>query len=174
MTLGRTTWTSEREVCRETARKSELSSRVIFPLFWHGSFIFELFKAFDLSERLSSSRNTKNWKIPSSSQWKGWESIFTIEIPLVLRGRYEGATGVGVRVEDNVIVPFSDLTMHEMKGLPKDGQVSSERASGIDGWWPLQWRDSVEIDQQRVGVIVRVSNGNSKCQNEIKFFSACN
>ena len=32
----------------------------------------------------------------------------------VIRGRYEGDTGLIVRVEDNVIVLFSDLTMHEV------------------------------------------------------------
>lgn len=32
----------------------------------------------------------------------------------VISGRYEGDTGLIVRVEDNVIVLFSDLTMHEV------------------------------------------------------------
>ena len=37
----------------------------------------------------------------------------------VIGGRYEGDTGLIVRVEDNMIVLFSDLTMHELKTLPK-------------------------------------------------------
>ena len=33
----------------------------------------------------------------------------------VLEGRYEGDTGLIVRVEDNMVVLFSDLTMHEVR-----------------------------------------------------------
>ena len=33
----------------------------------------------------------------------------------VIAGRYEGDTGLIVRVEENLIVLFSDLTMHELK-----------------------------------------------------------
>ena len=33
----------------------------------------------------------------------------------VINGQYEGDTGLIVRVEDNLIVLFSDLSMHEMK-----------------------------------------------------------
>ena len=33
----------------------------------------------------------------------------------VMKGRYEGDTGLIVRVEDNMVVLFSDLTMHEVK-----------------------------------------------------------
>ena len=32
----------------------------------------------------------------------------------VIAGRYEGDTGLIVRVEDTVVVLFSDLTMHEV------------------------------------------------------------
>ena len=32
----------------------------------------------------------------------------------VLGGRYEGDTGLIVRVEENMVVLFSDLTMHEV------------------------------------------------------------
>ena len=32
----------------------------------------------------------------------------------VLLGRYEGDTGLIVRVEENLVVLFSDLTMHEV------------------------------------------------------------
>ena len=33
----------------------------------------------------------------------------------VIGGRYEDDTGLIVRVEDNMVVLFSDLTMHELK-----------------------------------------------------------
>ena len=32
----------------------------------------------------------------------------------VIAGRYEGDTGLIIRVEDNAVVLFSDLTMHEV------------------------------------------------------------
>lgn len=32
----------------------------------------------------------------------------------VIGGRYEGDTGLIVRVEDNMVVLFADLTMHEV------------------------------------------------------------
>lgn len=32
----------------------------------------------------------------------------------VISGRYEGDTGLIVRVEDNMVVLFADLTMHEV------------------------------------------------------------
>jgi transcription elongation factor SPT5 len=32
----------------------------------------------------------------------------------VIAGRYEGDTGLIVRVEENMVVLFSDLTMHEV------------------------------------------------------------
>lgn len=33
----------------------------------------------------------------------------------VIGGRYEGDTGLIVRVEDNTVVLFADLTMHEVR-----------------------------------------------------------
>lgn len=33
----------------------------------------------------------------------------------VIGGRYEGDTGLIVRVEDNMVVLFADLTMHEVR-----------------------------------------------------------
>lgn len=33
----------------------------------------------------------------------------------VIAGRYEGDTGLIVRVEENFVILFSDLTMHEVK-----------------------------------------------------------
>lgn len=33
----------------------------------------------------------------------------------VIAGRYEGDTGLVVRVEDNLAIVFSDLTMHEVR-----------------------------------------------------------
>lgn len=36
----------------------------------------------------------------------------------VINGRYEGDTGLIVRVEDNLVILLSDLTMHEVNDKP--------------------------------------------------------
>ncbi|XP_046400146.1 transcription elongation factor SPT5 isoform X2 [Ischnura elegans] len=74
----------------------------------------------------------------------------------VLSGRYEGDTGLIVRVEENRIVLFSDLTMHELEVLPRDLQLCSDMATGVDSLGQFQWGDLVQLDPQTVGVIVRL------------------
>jgi len=74
----------------------------------------------------------------------------------VIGGRYEGDTGLIVRVEDNMIVLFSDLTMHELKTLPKDLQLCTDMATGVDSLGQFQFGDMVQIDPQTVGVIVQI------------------
>ncbi|XP_015766127.1 PREDICTED: transcription elongation factor SPT5-like [Acropora digitifera] len=74
----------------------------------------------------------------------------------VIGGRYEGDTGLIVRVEDNMVVLFADLTMHELKVLPKDLQLCTERSSGVDSMGQHQWGDMVQLDPQTVGVIIRL------------------
>lgn len=39
----------------------------------------------------------------------------------VIAGRFEGDTGLIVRVEENFVILFSDLTMHEVFGGAKSG-----------------------------------------------------
>ncbi|CAG5115436.1 unnamed protein product [Candidula unifasciata] len=78
----------------------------------------------------------------------------------VIAGRYEGDTGLIVRVEDNVIVLFSDLTMHELKVLPKDIQLCADMATGVDSLGQYQFGDLVMLDPQTVGVIVRLEKEN--------------
>ena len=36
----------------------------------------------------------------------------------VIKGQYEGDTGLIVRVQENMVVLFSDLTMHEVSQKP--------------------------------------------------------
>lgn len=86
----------------------------------------------------------------------------------VIAGRYEGDTGLIVRVEESQIVLFSDLTMHEMKVLPKDLQLCSDMATGVDSLGQYQWGDLVHLDAQTVGVIVRLEKENFHVRN-IKF-----
>merc|ERR1719221_1811508 len=74
----------------------------------------------------------------------------------VIGGRYEGDTGLIIRVEESLIVLFSDLTMHELKTLPRDLQLCTDRATGVDSLGQYSFGDMVQIDAQTVGVIVQI------------------
>ncbi|KAF8777496.1 Transcription elongation factor SPT5 like protein [Argiope bruennichi] len=74
----------------------------------------------------------------------------------VIAGTYEGDTGLVVRVEDHVILLFSDLTMHELKVLPQDLQLCTDMATGLDSMGQFEWGDLVLLDSQNVGVIIRL------------------
>ncbi|XP_025199691.1 transcription elongation factor SPT5-like isoform X2 [Melanaphis sacchari] len=74
----------------------------------------------------------------------------------IVGGRFEGDTGLIVRVEQNRIVLFSDVTMHELEVLPRDLQLCTDTASGVDSLGQFQWGDLVQLDSQNVGVIVRI------------------
>ncbi|XP_039248300.2 transcription elongation factor SPT5-like isoform X1 [Styela clava] len=78
----------------------------------------------------------------------------------VIAGRYDGDTGLIVRVEERMVVLFSDLTMHEMKVLPRDLQLCADVSSGVDSVGKFQFGDLVMIDNQTVGVIVRLEREN--------------
>lgn len=64
----------------------------------------------------------------------------------VLAGRYEGDTGLIVRIEENRVVLFSDLTMHELEVLPRDLQLCSDMATGVDSMGQFQWGDMVQLE----------------------------
>lgn len=78
----------------------------------------------------------------------------------VIAGAYEGDTGLIVRVEDNIVLLFSDLTMHELKVRPQDLQLCTDMATGVDSLGQFQWGDLVLLDPQTVGVIVRLEKEN--------------
>lgn len=78
----------------------------------------------------------------------------------VLAGRYEGETGLVIRVEPTRIVLVSDLTNHELEVLPRDLQLCSDVATGVDCLGQFQWGDLVQLDPQNVGVIVRLEREN--------------
>jgi transcription elongation factor SPT5 len=78
----------------------------------------------------------------------------------VLGGRYEGETGLIVRVEPSRVVMVSDLSMHELEVLPRDLQLCSDMATGVDSLGQYQWGDLVQLDQSSVGVIVRLEREN--------------
>lgn len=46
----------------------------------------------------------------------------------VIAGRFEGDTGLIVRVEENFVILFSDLTMHEVSGSWAEWQPGQEQA----------------------------------------------
>lgn len=64
----------------------------------------------------------------------------------VLAGRYEGETGLIVRVEPSRVVLVSDLTMHELEVLPRDLQLCSDMATGVDSLGQFQWGDLVQLE----------------------------
>lgn len=83
----------------------------------------------------------------------------------VIGGRYEGDTGLIVRVQENMIVLFSDLTMHELKVLPRDLQLCTDMATGVDSLGVYQFSDMVQLDPQTVGVIVQIQKENFQVLN---------
>merc|ERR1719249_315748 len=74
----------------------------------------------------------------------------------VIGGRFEGDTGLIVRVQENMIVLFSDVNLAELKVLPRDLQLCSDMATGVDSLGQFQFGDMVQIDAQTVGVIVQI------------------
>lgn len=58
------------------------------------------------------------------------------------------------------MVLFSDLSMHELEVLPRDLQLCSDMATGVDSLGQFQWGDLVQLDAQTVGVIVRLEREN--------------
>ena len=46
--------------------------------------------------------------------------------------------------------------MHELKTLPKDLQLCTDMATGVDSLGQFQFGDTVQIDPQTVGVIVQI------------------
>lgn len=65
-----------------------------------------------------------------------------------------------MRVEPNRAVLISDLSMHELEVLPRDLQLCSDMATGVDSLGQFQWGDLVHLDAQTVGVIVRLEREN--------------
>ena len=51
-----------------------------------------------------------------------------------------------MRVEPRMVVLFSDLTMHELKVLPRDLQLCSDVSSGVDSIGKFQFGDLVLIE----------------------------
>ncbi|GMT24471.1 hypothetical protein PFISCL1PPCAC_15768 [Pristionchus fissidentatus] len=84
----------------------------------------------------------------------------------ILAGRYEGDTGLVVRVENNLVVVLSDLAMAEMKVRPRDCQLCADVTTGVDSLGQFQFHDLVQLDPATVGVIVRIEKENLEVLNQ--------
>lgn len=78
----------------------------------------------------------------------------------VIDGRFQGDTGIIVRVADKNAILISDVSRDEIKVLIRDLQLCPDRSSGIDTLGQFTFGDLVQIDPQTVGVIVRLEKEN--------------
>lgn len=83
----------------------------------------------------------------------------------IIAGQYEKDTGLVVRVEEKYLVLFADLTLHEIKVLPKDCQICADMATGVDSMGQFTLGDLVQLDAATVGVIVRLEKENFQVLN---------
>jgi len=74
----------------------------------------------------------------------------------VIGGSHEGETGLILKVEDNYVIFFSDLTQKEIKVLAQDIQEASDVTTGRVQLGNYELHDLVQINPQTVGVIVRI------------------
>ena len=70
-----------------------------------------------------------------------------------------------------MVVLFSDLTMHELKVLPRDLQLCTDMATGVDSLGQYQFGDLVQLDSQTVGVIVQIQKENFQVLIILTLFS---
>ncbi|CAD6194882.1 unnamed protein product [Caenorhabditis auriculariae] len=84
----------------------------------------------------------------------------------VISGRYEGHTGLIVRVVENNVIMLSDLGMDELKVRSRDLQLCADVTTGVDSLGQFQYHDLVQLDQAgTVGVIVRLERENLEVLN---------
>ncbi|KAK5578559.1 hypothetical protein RB653_008231 [Dictyostelium firmibasis] len=81
-------------------------------------------------------------------------------------GRYEGETGMVLRVDDLQVVLLSDLTMSEIKVKPQDLQECTEVATGRLELGNYELHDLVQIGPHKVGVIIKVERDSFKILDE--------
>lgn len=75
----------------------------------------------------------------------------------VISGRYEGHTGLIVRVKDNTAIVLSDLGMEELNVRVRDLQLCADVTTGVDSLGQFQYHDLVQLDHSGTyGVIVRL------------------
>ncbi|EGC36193.1 hypothetical protein DICPUDRAFT_47274 [Dictyostelium purpureum] len=81
-------------------------------------------------------------------------------------GRYEGETGMVLRVDELQVVLLSDLTMTEIKVKPQDLQECTEVATGRLELGNYELHDLVQIGPHKVGVITKVERDSFKILDE--------
>ncbi len=76
----------------------------------------------------------------------------------VLRGPYEGETGLVIHFEPNLSIVLSDQSMTELRVAPKDLRLWQDRATPSESnpSGSVQMMDFVQVDAQTVGVVTRV------------------
>ncbi|KAI6197614.1 hypothetical protein M3Y94_01245500 [Aphelenchoides besseyi] len=74
----------------------------------------------------------------------------------VTGGRYENMTGSVVRVDEQEVVILSDLNMDHMKVRPHNVRLDAQVSTGVDRLGQFQFHDLVTLDNDNVGVIIRL------------------
>eukprot|EP01088_Endostelium_zonatum_P020869 TRINITY_DN78_c0_g1_i1.p1 TRINITY_DN78_c0_g1~~TRINITY_DN78_c0_g1_i1.p1 ORF type:complete len:1177 (+),score=447.91 TRINITY_DN78_c0_g1_i1:70-3531(+) len=74
----------------------------------------------------------------------------------VIGGRHEGETGMIIRLEQGIATIYTDVTMKEISVLTVDLQECTEVASGSASLGNYELHDLIQLDQNKVGVIVKV------------------
>eukprot|EP01103_Thecamoeba_quadrilineata_P003459 TRINITY_DN1322_c0_g3_i1.p1 TRINITY_DN1322_c0_g3~~TRINITY_DN1322_c0_g3_i1.p1 ORF type:complete len:1141 (-),score=235.86 TRINITY_DN1322_c0_g3_i1:101-3355(-) len=80
----------------------------------------------------------------------------------VIAGRFEGETGLIVKLEEKAVLIFSDLTHQEISVNASDIQECSEVTSGKLELGIYELHDLVQINNRSVGVIVKVERDSFK------------
>ena len=107
----------------------------------------------------------RHFQVKLVNDWYDWPCILQGDHVKVIGGRFEGDTGLIVRVQENMIVLFSDVNLAELKVLPRDLQLCSDMATGVDSLGQFQFGDMVQLDPQTVGVIVQIQKENFQVLN---------
>jgi transcription elongation factor SPT5 len=80
----------------------------------------------------------------------------------VISGRYDGETGLILRIDAEIVVLFSDITRKEIQVLAQDIQRCTELATGHLRLGNYELHDLVQLTPQIVGVIIKVERESFK------------
>eukprot|EP01006_Ploeotia_vitrea_P035764 TRINITY_DN65931_c9_g1_i2.p1 TRINITY_DN65931_c9_g1~~TRINITY_DN65931_c9_g1_i2.p1 ORF type:complete len:729 (-),score=425.94 TRINITY_DN65931_c9_g1_i2:1372-3279(-) len=91
----------------------------------------------------------------------------------ILRGQYKDETGLIVKVHvseneedgDDMLIVISDISQEEMRVFTQDVIESTEVSTGRDALGDYELYDLVQVNQDAVGVIVKVEIGSFKVLN---------
>eukprot|EP01135_Chromosphaera_perkinsii_P005299 Nk52_evm7s335 gene=Nk52_evmTU7s335 len=84
----------------------------------------------------------------------------------VINGLHNGETGLVVRIDDGVVIFFSDVALKEVKVFSKDLQLTTEVASGVDSLGQYELHDLVQLDAHSVACIVKVEKDTFKALDQ--------